>query len=118
MQSHITVGSQRWPDFAIQGVREHYWRMLQALGIYRSLPHTTAVLLPGYSSVRFVAAYDVEKVPQVMASGVNLQAGQDIQIHVRGFGGADQDTTARRAWVCLHMEKIIEINASGVHILE
>ncbi len=117
VQTHLTIGAKRWPEFDVTGTREAYWRLLMALGVFRSLPHDVNAQLQDFETECYVQAYDIEKVPMAMSTGENLQAGQDIQIHTRNFGGADQDTTARRAWVALHYEQIVEIKASGVHVL-
>lgn len=117
LTSYITIGSKKYPDFPSEGVKAHFWKLINALGIQRSLAHSVNADVVSYGTNCFVAGYDVEKCPHVMSSGENVQGGQEIGLHFKNFRGADGTQVPKRCWVALHHEAIIEIRSSGVHLL-
>ena len=119
IESHVTIGSKRFPEFAVKGVAGHFWRLVSALGIAKSLPHTVNVDVEGYKTNSFCISTDFEATPMVASSGVNTQGGQEIALHVKGMIGADgtQPNLLRRCYACLHYEAIVELRATGASLL-
>ena len=115
MESHVTVGSKRYPEFAVRGTTAHFWKLVSALGVAKSLPHSVNVDVDSYGSNSFVMGTDLESCPMVASSGVNTTGGQELALHVKGFNnGAD---VPRRCWACIHYEAIVELRATGAHLL-
>jgi len=119
IESHVTIGSKRFPEFAVKGVAGHFWRLVSALGIAKSLPHSVNVDVEGYKTNSFCIATDFEATPMVASSGVNTQGGQEIALHVKSMIGADgtQPNLLRRCYACLHYEAIVELRATGASLL-
>jgi len=112
LESYLTVGSRKFPDFPNRGLAEHYWRLMTSLGVALSLPHSINIDSESYANNTFLMGVELEKAPMVAASGENTTGGQEIAVHVRGFAnGAD---VVRRAFIILHHEVIMDIMAGGI----
>jgi hypothetical protein len=112
VESYIQVNNQRWPQFNIIGCRQHYHRMLQALGVWNSASHAVNISAAGYgdgsaASTQFLALYDLEAVPQAEASGTPVQGGGQVQISLKGVAGAT------RAYISTHYDAVLEIKSQG-----
>ena len=114
LETFLTLGSQKYPDFPNKGVTEHYWRMLTSLGVALSLPHSVNVDYESFKSNSFIWSAELEKAPMVAASGADTTGGQELAIHVKNFIGASATDIPRRALVVLHHEIIVDIMAGGV----
>jgi hypothetical protein len=119
-ESHMTVGSKRFPEFENKSITGHFWKLMSALGVSKSLPHTLSTDVDSYAANSFISGTDLEACPLVMSSGIQTTGGQEIAFHARGFVGADPAVVAdilRRCWMMLHYEAIVEIRATGAHLL-
>jgi hypothetical protein len=126
MSSHVTVGSKRFPEFENQSLVAHFWRLTNALGVAKSLPHTLSTDMDSYGSASFCLGTDLEACPLVASSGINTTGGQEMALHCKNFIGTSttgdaaaqaQANTLRRCWMMLHYEAIIELRATGCHLL-
>ena len=116
LESFVMVGSKRYPEFPVKGVTAHFWKLLSSLGVAKSLAHTVNTDVESYCRNSFVAGTDFEKCPLVASSGINTQGGSEIRASFKGF--TDGVGSPRRAWVCLHSEAIVELRATGAHLLD
>jgi len=119
-ESHMTVGSKRFPEFENKSITAHFWKLTSALGVAKSLPHSLSTDVDSYASNSFTVGSDLEACPLVMSSGINTTGGQELAFHARGFVGADPAVAAnvlRRCWMLIHYEAIVEIRATGCHLL-
>ena len=115
LESHVTVGSKRYPEFAVKGTTSHFWKLTQALGVAKSLPHSVNVDQDSYQTNSFQMGTDLEACPMVASPGVNTTGGQELALHVKGFN--DGANVPRRCWACIHYEAIVELRATGAHLL-
>ena len=119
-ESFMTIGSKRYPEFENKSVTAHFWKLMSALGVSKSLPHSVSTDVDSYATNSFVCATDMEMCPLVKASGINTTGGQEIAFHAKGFVGDDPNVATdvlRRCWMSIHHEAIIEIRQTGVHLL-
>ena len=112
VESYIQVNNQRWPVFNIVRTKQHFHRMLQALGVWNSASHAVNISAKGYGdgsaqSTQFLALYDLEAVPQAEASGTPVQGGGQVQISLKGVAGAT------RAYISTHYDAVLEIKSQG-----
>ena len=112
VESYIQVNNQRWPQFNIVGTKQHFHRMLQALGVWNSASHAVCISAAGYgdgtaASKQFLALYDLEAVPHAEASGTPVQGGGQVQITLKGVAGAT------RAYITTHFDCVLEIKSQG-----
>ena len=115
IESFLTIGARKFPDFPNKGASEHYWRLMTSLGVALSLPHSINIDRESYELNSFLMGVELEKAPQVAASGENTTGGQEIAIHVKGLNDlTDVAAEVRRAFVILHHEVILDIMAGGV----
>ena len=115
LESHVTIGARRFPDYPNKGTTEHYWRLLNALGVALSLPHSINVDYESYKTNSFLVGADVEKAPMVMSSGENTTGGQELALHIKNFtDGAG--SVPRRAFIALHHEIIVDIQIGGLSV--
>ena len=121
LESFATIGSKRYPEFPVKGVTSHFWKLTQALGIAKSIAHSVNTDVDSYADDSFVLGIDFEKCPMVASSGVNTQGGSEIRLSLKNFTNGAADAARRapaRAWVCLHSEAIVELRATGAHLLD
>ena len=117
LETFLTVGSTKYPDFPNKGLTEHYWRMLTSLGVALSLPHSVNVDFQSFATDSFIWSAELEKAPMVAATGADTTGGQELAIHIKGFKGdlnADPTDIPRRALVVLHHEILVDIMAGGI----
>jgi hypothetical protein len=112
VESFIQVNNQRWPQFNIVGTKQHFHRMMQALGVWNSASHAVCISGAGYgdgsaASTQFLALYDLEAVPGAEASGTPVQGGGQVQITLKGVTGATQ------AYISTHYDSVLEIKSQG-----
>ena len=88
MNFHLQVGSQRFPDQPATGVAEHYYMLMQALGL--DLDHDSISLDPGrYSVDNAVYAINLERASnQAAFSGISTMQGKTLTLTVNAaFSG-------------------------------
>ena len=112
VESYIQVNNQRFPVFNIVGTKQHFHRMMQALGVWNSASHAVNISAAGYgdgsaAATQFLALYDLEAVPQAEASGTPVQGGGQVQITLKGVAGAT------RAYISTHYDAVLEIKSQG-----
>lgn len=115
IESFVQVGSRRFPEFSNKGVTSHFWKLTNALGIARSLPHSVNTDVDSYASDSFAMGFDLEACPLVAASGINTTGGQEISLRVKNF--RDGANIPRRCWAMLHYEAIIHLQSTGAHLM-
>ena len=115
LESYLTVGAKRYPEFSNKGVTAHFWRLLSALGVAKSLPHSVNADVVSYASNSFLMGTDLEACPLVTSTGINTTGGQEIRLSVKGL--TDGTDIARRCWAMIHSECIIDIKSTGAHLL-
>ena len=87
-QSVLQIGSKRWSEFDRTGLGQHFCYLLQASGYFNSLVSSLNISLAAYKDDSFIAAWDLEKVPQAIMSGYNISGGQTITASWKDFGTA------------------------------
>ena len=120
MESHVTIGSKKFPETPTKCLTGHFWRLVSSLGIAKSLAHSINIDRVAYSSNSYLQGTDLESCPMVASSGINTTGGQEIALHVKGFhnaAGADVEGVLRRCWAMIHYEAIVELRATGAHLL-
>jgi hypothetical protein len=112
IESYIQINNQRWPQFSITGTKQHFHRLLQALGVWNSASHAVCISAEGYGdgtaiSSQWVAGYDLESVPHAEGSGIAVQGGGTVQITLKNVG------VPTRAYVTTHYDAVLEIKSQG-----
>jgi len=110
--SHITVNNMRWPNFDIEGTKQHYMRLQHCLGVWNSISHATNISANGFGngtadSTQFVFGYDLETVPHAEASGISVQGGGHIQVDLKNIGNPI------KAYIMTHYDCALEIRSQG-----
>ena len=117
LETYIQCNNMRWPLFNITGPKQHFHRLMQALGVWNSASHAVCISATGYGGVptggnaadanQFVAAYDLETVPHSEGSGIAVQGGGTVQITLKNVG---QST---KAYITTHYDAVLEIKSQG-----
>ena len=114
LESFLTLGSRKFPDFPNKGLTEHYWRLQTALGVALSLPHSINIDYASYKDNCFLLGVELEKAPMVASSGENTTGGQELALHVKNFIGATAADIPRKVLMVLHHEVIVDIMSGGI----
>ncbi len=122
LASHIQINQKRMPQFDITGPAQHYHRLIQALGVWNSASHSVNIPKDLYSGVpavggdggaaavngnMFLAAYDCEVIPHAESSGMLVQGGGTVQVHLKNVGAPV------KAFVVTHFDCVLEIRNQG-----
>ncbi len=123
VESHIQVNQKRMPQFNITGPAQHYHRLIQALGVWNSASHSINIpqekyggrpagqfAAPNDAAVNgdmWCAAYDCETVPHAENTGMLVQGGGTVQIHLKNVGAPT------KAYVTTHYDCVLEIKSQG-----
>ena len=117
VESYIQVNNQRWPQFNITGTKQHFHRLMQALGVWKSASHAVCISAVGYGGIppgtnsananQWVAGYDMEAVPHSEGSGIAVQGGGTVQITLKNVGAPT------RAYITTHYDAVLEIKSQG-----
>ncbi len=114
--SYIQVNNQRWPQFDTVGTKHHYHRLMQGLGVWNSVSHSTNLSATGYGdggadgtvdAVQFVACFDLESIPHAEASGIVVQGGGVVQVTLKNVGDPN------KAYVMTHFDAALELKSQG-----
>ena len=122
LASHIQINQKRMPQFDITGPAQHYHRLIQALGVWNSASHSVNIPKDKYGGIpavggqggavavagnMWVAAYDCEVIPHAENSGMLVQGGGTVQVHLKNVG------TPTRAYIITHYDCVLEIRNQG-----
>ena len=112
VESNIQVNNMRWPNFNNLGVKQHFCRLLQGLGIWNSVSHSCNISEIGYGSGeqdsrQFLMFFDLEAQATTSSSGVPVQGGGTVQITALNLGSP---TTA---YVNCYHDCVLEIRSQG-----
>ncbi len=126
LASHIQINQKRMPQFDITGPAQHYHRLIQALGVWNSASHSVNIPKDKYGGTpagltgptnapsaaipgdMWVAAYDCEVIPHAENSGMLVQGGGTVQVHLRNVG-----TSVTHVYVTTHYDCVLEIRNQG-----
>ena len=114
-QSVLQIGSKRLSEFDRTGSAQNFCYLLQALGYSNSLVSSANISLAAYKNNNFIAAWDLEKVPQSIMSGYNTSGGQTITASWKNFGNASSNRPHKSFFVA-HYDAVLELAASSCQI--
>ena len=117
MSGYLQIGSKRWPDNDTVGVGQFAMRLEQALGVWHSAAHTINIDRPEYSTHKFLAMWDTEKVPLSSYTGENCATGSLITVNMKGVGSAANANFAQKAMVSCYFDAILEIRDTGAQVM-
>ena len=109
---HLTVGSERYPQFSIDSHQECFYRLRLARQIAQGTD-SVSISPHAYRTNKFITALNLEKVPGASShSGINTRSGSQLSLQLRNTG---QATTCH---VILVYDQICNISAAGVEVLD
>ena len=114
-QSVLQIGSKRWSEFDRTGLGQHFCYLLQASGYFNSLVSSLNISLAAYRDNSFIAAWDLEKVPQAIMSGYNTSGGQTITASWKDFGTASGNRPKKTFFVA-HYDAVLELASTSAQI--
>ena len=71
--------------------------------------------LEAYKSTSFIAATDVERVPQATMSGYNTSGGQQITASWKKFGNATNNR-AQKTFVVCHHDAVLQLSSTSAQV--
>tara|TARA_B100000700_G_C14798942_1_gene739594 strand:+ start:50 stop:805 length:756 start_codon:yes stop_codon:yes gene_type:complete len=112
VESWFTVNNKRFPQFNTQGTKQHLHRLIQATGTWNSTSHAVNIGSVAYgdgsaAANMWMQATDLEAIPHSQASGMLVQGGGQIQIHLKNVGDAS------RVYIHCHFDACLEITSQG-----
>jgi len=113
----LQLGTRRIPDNDAVGFSEHFWRLLNAIGISGSLSHATGITYQDYSTNSYAISCDTEKIAHLASSGENLSNTSTIFLKISGFGTQAAHLPSRCHLVA-QTDAIVECRDTTVELFE
>ena len=113
----LQLGTRRIPDNDAVGFAEHWWRLLNAIGISGSLSHATGITYADYATNSYALACDTEAISHLAASGINLSNTSTIFLKISGFG-TQASHLPSRCHLVVETDCIVEIRDTTVEIFD
>ena len=107
----VQCGEKQFPDNRCDNLRQHFHRLLHAIGVANS-PTTINITRLPYHTDSFIQATDFEAVPEVHASGMSTH-NAPLVYDIQNIGSSSSDLPTIAFLMCFH-EALIEINQDGV----
>ena len=117
LEYSLQLGTRRVPDNNSVGFCEHWYRMLNAIGLGSSLAHSTGLTYSDYATHSYCQAVCTEKVPHLASTGENLSGSSTIFLKIQGFGAATADLPTR-CHLIAQTDAILEIRDSTCELFE
>jgi len=110
----VTIGAERYPQFACDSVQESWYRLRLANMIHQGTD-TFSITSAQYREDKFIAALNLEKAPGSAGhSGVNTRGGSQVTLHFKNINVAK----ANFVHVILHCDQVCSASAAGVEVLD
>jgi hypothetical protein len=112
------IGELTYPDFAISGLNEFYYRLVMATGAGHSAAHAPSIKSTDMATNAFIAIQDFEACPhQAAGTGQNTFNSQ-LSLQLEGIegGGAGDATAITGCLLTSYHDVVMEISASGVTV--
>ena len=109
---HVTIGSQRFPDFSVDSTQESFMRLRNAK-LMLTGNDSISITPAGYKNNKFITALSFEKAASATShSGINTRSGSQLTLHLRNTNLA---TTVH---VILLYDAVCDIGLSGTVVLD
>ncbi len=109
---HVTIGSQRYPDFSVDSHQESFMRLRLSKLIHQG-NDSVSISPTGYRNNKFITSLSFEKAAsQTSHSGINTRSGSQLTLHL------ENTNAATMAHVVLLYDAVADINLSGTVVLD
>jgi hypothetical protein len=109
---HVTIGSQRFPDFAVDSTQECFMRLRNAKLMLQG-NDSVSITPAGYRNNKFITALSFEKAASSTShSGINTRSGSQLTLHMR------HTSAATSVHVVLLYDAVCDIGLSGTVVLD
>lgn len=110
-QFWIQVGSKLFPEYPINSVTEALYQLRKTVGVPFNM------IGRWYRTSKYILGVDMEKVSGAGFTGLNTKAGDLITLNFRDcdFGGSN---VPDKVFCVIHYDSVLQINDSGVNVLE
>ncbi len=109
---HVTIGSQRFPDFSVDSTQEAFMRLRNAK-LMLTGNDSISITPAGYKNNKFITALSFEKAASATShSGINTRSGSQLTLHLRNT------KNAVTVHVLLMYDAVCDIGLSGTVVLD
>ncbi len=109
---HVTIGSQRFPDFSVDSHQESFMRLRMSKLIHHG-NESVSISPSGYRNNKFITALSFEKAAsQTSHSGINTRSGSQLSLFLKNTNAATM------AHIVLLYDAVADINLSGTTVLD
>ena len=109
----VQCGEKQYPDNRCDNLRQHFHRLLHAIGVANTPATINLTLLP-YATDSFIQATDFESVPEAHASGLSTH-NAPLVYDIQNIGTNSSDLPTICFITCFH-ETLIEISQDGISV--
>jgi hypothetical protein len=119
LEFQMQIGSKLFPEYPCRSLCESFYELRKALGVHASNAQMNMVQRY-YRDHKFVMAFDTEKLIGASFTGMNTKAGDLLTLKMKGANGsiALDATDTHKLFYCLQYDAILNVNDTGVSVLE
>ncbi len=109
---HVTIGSQRYPDFSVDSHQESFMRLRLSKLIHQG-NDSVSISPTGFRNNKFITSLSFEKAAsQTSNSGNNTRIGSQLTLHL------ENSNAATLAHIVLQYDAVADINLTGTVVLD
>jgi hypothetical protein len=119
LEFQMQIGSKLFPEYPIRSLAEAFYQLRKSLGI-NSTNAQMNMVQRYYRDHKFVISFDTEKMTGASFTGYNTRAGDLLTLKMKGANGsiALDVTDTHKMFYCLNYDAVLQVNDTGVSVLE
>ena len=119
IEFQMQIGSNLFPEYPIRSLAEAFYQLRKSLGI-NSTNAQMSMIQRHYSAFKYVIGIDTERMTGASFTGYSTKASDLLTLKMKGAnGGIDlDDTKTHKLFYCLQYDAILQVNDTGVNVLE
>ena len=119
LEFQMQIGSKLFSEYPLRSLAEQFYQLRKALGLHANNGQMNMVQRY-YRNHKFVIGIDTEKLTGASFTGMNTKAGDLLTLRLKGANGTiNVDATdTHKLFYCLHYDAVLQMNDTGVSILE
>ena len=119
LQFQMQIGSKLIPEYPIRSLAEAFYHLRKTLGI-NSTNAQMNMVQRYYRDRKFVLALQCEKMSGASFTGINTRAGDLLTLRMKAANGNSipMSSDTHKMHYCLNYDAVLNINDTGVTILE
>ena len=115
IQFELQLGSKKWPEYPMLSQAESFYQLRKTMGVLGSAYTSLDFSGSEYITDKFIIGFDLEKMLGASFTGYNSKSGDLLTVKLKN---TDLTNAADMIFTTLHYDALLEINDTGVTVME